>query len=266
MATIVYNAENIADAYAPSLNAAFVDLYNASGIRPRVIAPYGAWSSAAIDAAYGIKGRGSGSDHYKGRAVDIYNWSDIANRITLTRMKAILAARGWRNIQVNGDAFPTEPWHYANHSSTPAGSGGTPIDPGAGVDPEEAARAKRRKKAKGMSYLCIPTTDWKTRPLMADGKTPHCIVWEGATASLVDTIEKLTAAQRMHPTDEDRKVIDANDFAWMLSLRPTVGTVDIDEAALAAALGPMLVSDADLAAAVQVIKSFIPTTFTATTA
>lgn len=127
MTTIIYSSEDIKDAYAPSLNAAFRAVYEASGIAPRVVAPYGAWSSPAIDRAYGIKGRGPASDHYKGRAVDIANYAAIASAIGLSRLKAIMAAHGWRNVQVNGDDFSSEPWHYANHSSTPAGGAGIPI-------------------------------------------------------------------------------------------------------------------------------------------
>lgn len=139
MSTILYNTENIGDAYAPSLNAAFEEIYQASGVKPRVIAPYGAASSPAIDRAHGIKGRGPNSDHYKARAVDIANYAWIERVIGRRELQAILARHGWDNVQSNGDPFPTEPWHFANRSVRPQGGTATPL-------PSQSRRPLGRKK------------------------------------------------------------------------------------------------------------------------
>lgn len=120
MATILFNGEDIGDAYAPSLNAAFRELYLASGRAPLVKSPLGGrrtlWQAIRL-------GTGSRSDHYKGRAVDIDNqrWFRNWNE---PRFLGILAKHGWRNVQINGDPFPREPWHFANQSAHPAGSPG----------------------------------------------------------------------------------------------------------------------------------------------
>lgn len=165
----------------------------------------------------------------------------------------------WPGGNINNRVDPV-PYLTSLISST-AGGGTTPFPP---VDPEEAKRLERIRRAKGMSYLCTPTTDWAQRPLMSDGKTPISVVWDGPNSTLIDTADKLYTAQRMHRTDEDRKIVDQRDWAWLISLLPSAA-VDVDEAALANALAPFLKGatkaelDASLAAAVIAIKSAIPT-------
>lgn len=125
MATILFNAEDIGDAYAPSLNAAFRELYLASGQAPRVKAPLG--GKRTLAQALAVPGAaGRNSDHFKGRAVDIDNqrWFRNWNE---TRFLAILAKYGWHNVQINGRPFPSEPWHFANQSTIPQGSSGIPL-------------------------------------------------------------------------------------------------------------------------------------------
>lgn len=123
----------------------------------------------------------------------------------------------WPGGNINNRVDPV-PYLSARISST-AGGGTTPYPD---VDPAELARLERIRRAKGMSYLCIPTTDWKDRPLMSDGK-PMSIVWNGPSSTLIDTPDKWYSATRLHLTDEDRKIVDARDWAWLMSLLPTTG-------------------------------------------
>lgn len=122
LAPIIYNAETISARHAPSLNAAFQELYQASGIYPIVQTPDGGARTKAECIALGLDW--SLSDHYedspKGRAaVDIWNQRAFRNAIGDARFEGILAKWGWRNIQINGAPFPSEPWHFANHDPAP---------------------------------------------------------------------------------------------------------------------------------------------------
>lgn len=126
LAPILFNGETIGAAYAPSLNAAFAELYELSGIKPEVRAPYGGARTA--DEQRQINPGQTVSDHVKERAVDIWNHQLIRNRIGSARFVAVLASRGWRNVQINGAPFPDEPWHFANQSSTPQGGNATVIE------------------------------------------------------------------------------------------------------------------------------------------
>ena len=51
------------------------------------------------------------SDHLRGRALDIRNWKAFVEKDAL-KFYRILAQNGWKNIQVNGLPFRSEPWHY----------------------------------------------------------------------------------------------------------------------------------------------------------
>jgi hypothetical protein len=141
MATILFNGEDIGDAYAPSLNAAFRELYLAAGRPPIVKSPLGGkrtlWEAIKL-------GTGARSDHYKGRAVDIDNqrWFRNWNE---ARFISILAKYGWRNVQIDGRPFPLEPWHFANQSSRPAGSPGVML-------PGQVLTPKRRSTMTTMYY------------------------------------------------------------------------------------------------------------------
>ncbi len=121
---IIYSAETIGDAYAPSLNAAFAQLRAASGITPVVLRPYGGDRTLAEQRAISPAVRDpSTSDHVKGRAVDIDNHRALRNKLG-GWFELILASHGWRNIDLSGRPFPSEPWHFA--SRTPAAAGGNP--------------------------------------------------------------------------------------------------------------------------------------------
>lgn len=126
LAPIINSAEQIGAAYAPSLNAAFRELHAIFGFWPIVRAPNGGARTKEECIALGTSWRVS--DHYeeKGRAVDIDNHRRFRDRNEILFM-ATMVKHGWRNVQINGKPFPSEPWHFANHSTAPAGGGGTPI-------------------------------------------------------------------------------------------------------------------------------------------
>lgn len=122
-----------------SLMAAFGEVQAASGILPRVLGaaevrdgiPGGGRTLVEANRA----GSGAASDHYidnaKGHAaVDIDNQRAIRNKIGSARFEAIMAKHGWRNIQINGAPFPSEPWHFARHVTVgaPAASGKLVVD------------------------------------------------------------------------------------------------------------------------------------------
>lgn len=126
MAAIAHSTENIGDAYAPSLNAAFADLASAFGFWPVVLAPYGGARTVAEQRAINPAISPLLSDHVKGRAVDINNQRSFRN-VNQKLFLSILANHGWRNVQVNGAPFTAEPWHFANQSTNPAGGDATPL-------------------------------------------------------------------------------------------------------------------------------------------
>lgn len=115
---------------APSLNAAFSEIHDACNLWPVVlnqaetaaagIGPAVSGGSRTLEESYAA-GSGPSSDHYEDNAlghaaVDINNQRTLRN-ILGTRFESILAAHGWRNIDISGNPFPVEPWHFANHDS-----------------------------------------------------------------------------------------------------------------------------------------------------
>lgn len=132
LAPIIYNSETISARHAPSLNAAFKELFEASGIKPRVLTPDGGARTKEECIALGLDWRLS--DHYedspKGRAaIDLDNQRTFRNW-NEPLFLAIMAKHGWHNIQINGLPFPSEPWHFANHDASPqqAGTPGRPLE------------------------------------------------------------------------------------------------------------------------------------------
>lgn len=135
----VDRAEQIGAPYWPSLDGALRELRRLSGKLPGVRYPLGGTRTYAEGLRANPYLDPTISDHYfaKGRAYDADNRGEIITGIavtqgvTFTRATQIyygtLAKFGWRNIQVNGEPFPLEPWHNANHSLSPAGYGGTPL-------------------------------------------------------------------------------------------------------------------------------------------
>lgn len=119
----------LAKAYAPSWLKASDELEAAFGFRPRLTVtggqPIGGYRTTAqqesLPGAAGVQY----SDHPKGRGADIANHGRFRN-INEVLFLQILANNGWRNVNTAGRPFPSEPWHFANQSSNPAG-GGTPI-------------------------------------------------------------------------------------------------------------------------------------------
>ena len=65
-----------------------------------------------------INPRQTVSDHLTGRAIDLRNWQTYASRNSAGFYR-ILAANGFRNIQVNGAPFRSEPWHWVCVKTAP---------------------------------------------------------------------------------------------------------------------------------------------------
>lgn len=112
-------SETINSRHAPSIEAAFRELLEASGIMPIVSSGGGSRNLADAIAV----GTGAASDHYesnaKGRAaIDLYNQRAFRNWDE-PRFESIMARYGWWNITIGGDPFPSEPWHFANHDPDP---------------------------------------------------------------------------------------------------------------------------------------------------
>lgn len=130
-------AEQIGSVYAPSANAAMRELESVSGVTVRVKAPLGGARTKAECNALGTSW--TISDHWegRGRALDVDNRGDITSGIArrrgitfnaaVTVYYQIWAKWGWHNITTDGQPFPSEPWHLANHSTQPAGSSGGAI-------------------------------------------------------------------------------------------------------------------------------------------
>lgn len=124
MAIIANTSEDIGDAYVTSINAAFAELKARSGIQPKVLSPYGGRRTLAEQKYISpAVSNPASSDHPKGRAVDIDNQRTLRNAISSATFEGILANHGWRNIDLSGHAFPSEPWHFANHGTGSAAAG-----------------------------------------------------------------------------------------------------------------------------------------------
>lgn len=143
LAPILYSNATISGRHAPSLNAAFKELFAASRIKPQVLNTAESIAAGLTPVSGGsrtlaesiLAGSGAASDHYENNAAghaaaDINNQRDLRNALGDDRFEAILAGHGWHNIQIDGSPFPTEPWHFANHDATPqtAGLDSTPFD------------------------------------------------------------------------------------------------------------------------------------------
>jgi hypothetical protein len=250
MATIWGSSEDIGDAYAPSLNAALQQLSRESGTRPVVLSPYGGLRTLAQQRAIspGVANPAS-SDHVKGRGVDISNYAAIQRVIGLTRFKAVMAEFGWRNIQIDGKPFPSEPWHYANHSTTPAGSGGVAL-PGTTPTPDWQDEDMARMQILYDVTATVP--DAQKRVLFVPGalwlpiSAAQSIQYAALIAAL-DTAQGVTGLQV--------KTLNCS-AASMAAYKETVPVApvvpDFDEAAFAQAIAPLLpelsLSEADLTA------------------
>lgn len=115
-------AEQIAAPVASSLSAAFLELYQASGEKPRVLRPYGGARTA--QQCWDKKLSPYISDHWEGAwvergraAVDIDNQVKLRALLGDIRFESILRRHGWQNVTVTGDPFPNEPWHFATRAS-----------------------------------------------------------------------------------------------------------------------------------------------------
>lgn len=126
LAIVDAQGSRLAVAYAPSWLSAAAELEAEFGFAPQISItkgqPIGAYRTAAEQASLPGAAGAAFSDHTKGRAVDIGNQRSFRN-INETQFIGILAKHGWHNVNTQGDRFPSEPWHFANQSSSPAAAG-----------------------------------------------------------------------------------------------------------------------------------------------
>ena len=189
LATIIYNTETIGAAYAPSLNAAFKELYRLSGIKPVVRAPYGGSRTLAEQRI--ISPGQTTSDHLKQRGVDIWNHQAIRNRIGNAKFIAVLWLFGWKNVQVNGAPFPSEPWHFANQSSTPQ-NGTTRPFPNTPSTPKPPSTPTPVEEEDEMKNLLLHYTDTKGVRHWAHTipGTSFWVEWVGASSDYYNSLAK----------------------------------------------------------------------------
>jgi hypothetical protein len=132
LAPILYSNATVSAPHAPSINAAFKELYDLCGIKPQVLnaaeseaAGFGYISGGSRDLAQSnAAGTGAASDHFESNAehhaaVDINNQRAFRNALGDAVFEGVLAKHGWHNITIDGAPFPTEPWHFANHDAVP---------------------------------------------------------------------------------------------------------------------------------------------------
>ncbi len=145
LAPILYSTETINAEAAPSLNAAFAQIFKESGIKPRVLAPVGGGRTEAQQAHLVDTGQSDtmNSDHredFPDRAA-----ADIDNQVALRawnndRFERIMADHLWFNMTNDGEPFPREPWHFARHHVTTSGGGTTPLPESKGLPEMELVR------------------------------------------------------------------------------------------------------------------------------
>lgn len=139
--------QRLASAYAPSWLAASAVLKARFGFAPIVSVtdgkPLGAYRTRAQQRSLSPASPDL-SDHCKGRACDIGNQRAFRN-IDEADFIAILAEHGWHNVNTSGNPFPSEPWHFANQSASPAG-GGTKITTQKEVRPMFRAALRNTQK------------------------------------------------------------------------------------------------------------------------
>lgn len=137
LARLYRSAEYIGAAYAPSANGAMRELERLSGVTVEVLAPVGGARTKKqcndLGTPWWI------SDHWegRGRALDVNNRSKIITGLAMRQRISFAAAVslyyntwakfGWYNRTTDWRPFPEEPWHMANHSTIPAGTGGVPL-------------------------------------------------------------------------------------------------------------------------------------------
>jgi len=67
------------------------------------------------------------SDHVLGRAIDIFNQREFRDHNEPEFLR-ILGDHGWHNVDISGQPFPREPWHFAKHGLTTAATDSSPLD------------------------------------------------------------------------------------------------------------------------------------------
>lgn len=125
--------DQVAVLQAQWFNRANGELIQAFGYGMVVLSPYGGYRTCSQQAAVSPGTSCAASDHTKGHAIDVDNHRRFRNA-NQTLFLQIMNRNGWYNQQINGQPFPSEPWHFRNKLTTaPAGGPGgiTPITEGA---------------------------------------------------------------------------------------------------------------------------------------
>lgn len=232
--TVVDKAgSRLARAYAPSWLAAVRDLTAAFGFAPRITVtngePIGAYRTRAQQQAVSPGTSPDLSDHCKGRAVDITNQRAFRTR-DQARFLRILADHGWKNVNTSGHSFPSEPWHFANQSATPAGAGTLIEDkePIMATNWVDTSTYKNGRAAKGTQCM----TTWEGGPLLEYQRDP---------ADATETAKIMTAKYGPH-----QELNHAQYLAVKAAFTPqgggTTATVQLDAEAIALAFSKAIPS------------------------
>lgn len=206
------------------------------GIVPVLSSPGGAWRSDEMvtdmwlhPAKYGAsqgtarpKSRGGpGSVHENGLCIDINNWRSFGDLVVYrgfwrsAALDRLCAAHGFHM-----DArYPNEPWHYQHNGTVPAGGSSDPFET------EE------------------------TIPMPALIRHPNGSIGFVSDAGELDAIGTLNEVESLKATGIVEDYVDTTSLIWdTLTARTArlraarAGSMDLDEAALAAQIAPLVVA------------------------
>ncbi len=221
---------------ADSLNAAFLEIYQVSGIKPRVLRTDGGARTKLQCDRRGLSW--TISDHWEGAwiergraAVDIDNQREIRNKIGDAKFESIMRNHGWENVTVTGDDFPQEPWHFATRKSWLAGLDIEPLTEGAimtaTVPVKYTNAAGAVEKARYRPTPAGGVIDRTTSDTVSDR-------WKREINYVGDSI---TSNAKTYLADWAARIIaDKAAFKALLADEVAKVTVGVDEAAIAAEL------------------------------
>lgn len=128
-----------------SIAALFAELQSLTGIVPQVldtaetiaagITPQVSGGSRPLSECLAV-GSSAASDHFEdnsfGRsAIDLNNHRDFRAALGDTGFTTVMNKHGWFNMDISGNDFAREPWHWATHfpedTTTTAGTGASPF-------------------------------------------------------------------------------------------------------------------------------------------
>lgn len=218
---------------ADSLNAAFLEIYQASGIKPKVLRTKGGARTKQECIDLGLSW--TISDHWEGAwvergraAADIDNHREIRNKIG-DAFESIMRKHGWENVTVTGADFPEEPWHFATRKSWLAGLDITPLTEGV-IMP--ATVPVKYTNAAGSS-------EWaRYRPTPAGGvidKTTSSATKDRWRNEIGYAGDSITSNAKTYLADWAARIL-ADKAALRTLLGEEIAKIDIDEAAIATEL------------------------------